>query len=615
MLLTCLYPLFLFAQTEDKDFRPSEKIINQQFVNEIIVNKTDTIFTSTMKRLADTVILLKCPKISSLKINFYQPDFNHPRQFQTRLGGLETIFNEWNTISYRYYYNLEPGFYNFMLNVKFSGNEEIFHLSIPIHIKQPFYQSQLFFALLLVANVLIILSLVFYSRWINASKKVIESKLELEKMNAIDQLRKDFQKQLNEKITEISQQRVIAKELKSKRYKMVTVLFSNIIGFTKLTEHPYRDQLVDDLDKFFYNFDQVVKKFNIQKIKTIGDTYICAGGIPEKNRTNPIEVVLAAFEMQKYMESLKQKYIDKDQTIWEIRMGIHTGPVFANIENKRAIELWGDTVNIASRIESSGDFSRVNITGMTYELVREFFICQFKGKIPVKYQGEIDMYFIEGFRPKLSNAGIGIIPNEYFWVKLGMIRFDDLEEMVMDEMEKKLPKKLYYHNLKHTIDVIVQVELISKNEDINEEELLLLKTAALFHDTGFMLGYSDHEELSAQYAAEVLPKWNYTPRQIDVIRKLILVTKLPPRPANLLENIICDADLDYLGRADFIPVSANLFKELVENKMIENDMNKWNEMQIRFIESHQYFTETAKRLRDVNKLKQLESIRNMVDNK
>ncbi len=398
---------------------------------------------------------------------------------------------------------------------------------------------------------------------------------------------------------------------KSKRYKMVTVLFSDVSGFSKLTSKDNPDKLVDDLDKFFFKFDQTVKKYNIQKIKTVGDTYMCAGGIPKKNRTNPIEVVLAALEMQQYIDGLKTKYPDSDSKIWGLRIGIHTGPVFAGKEGfkKQAYDIWGETVNIASRMESSGEIGKTNISGNTYELIRDYFICNYHGKMPVKYRGDVEMYFIEGFRPSLSVKEQGFIPNEDFYTKLAFIRFDDLEDEVMDLLERDLPNDIIYHNLKHTIDVVTQVELIGRQERISERDMLLLKTAALFHDTGFTRGYKDHELLGIQLAREILPRFHYSPEQIETISDLIYATKLPPEPKNKLEMIICDADLDYLGRADFIPVSETLFRELVEHKFIENDYDKWNQIQIKFIESHQYFTDTAKRLRDVNKKKQLENIR------
>ncbi len=437
--------------------------------------------------------------------------------------------------------------------------------------------------------------------------------LELRLQNTTERMieqRQSYEEKLAERLPKEEAEQLKAHG-KSKRYKMVTVLFSDVSGFSKLTSKDNPDKLVDDLDKFFFKFDQTVKKYNIQKIKTVGDTYMCAGGIPKKNRTNPIEVVLAAVEMQKYINELKTKYPDTKNRIWGLRIGIHTGPVFAGKDGfkKQSYDIWGETVNIASRMESSGEIGKINISGNTYELIRDYFLCNYHGRMPVKYRGDVDMYFIENFRPNLSEPKLELTPNKDFYTKLAFIRFDDLEEEVMDLLERKLPSNLYYHNIKHTIDVVTQVELIGRQEEISEHDMLILKTAALFHDSGFTRGYKDHELLGIKIAREMLPRFHYSEKQIEAVEDLIYATKLPPNPKNKIEKIICDADLDYLGRADFIPVSETLFKELVEFNFIEDDYDKWNQIQIKFIGSHQYFTDTAKKLRDVNKKKQLENIR------
>ena len=461
---------------------------------------------------------------------------------------------------------------------------------------------------------LALLSVIWFTvRYFKYRFSVERLDLEMRLQNTTERMiaqRQSYERELAERLPK-EQAEQLKETVKSKRYKMVTVLFSDVLGFSKLTSKDNPDKLVDDLDKFFYKFDQTVKKYNIHKIKSIGDSYMCAGGIPQKNRTNPIEVVLAAMEMQGFIEDLKGKYPDSESRIWGLRIGIHTGPVFAGKEGlkKQAYDIWGETVNIASRMESSGEIGKINISGNTYELIRDYFLCNYHGKMPVKFRGDVDMYFIEGFKPHLSLQNHGFKPNDHFYTKLAFIRFDDLEEEVMNLLERYLPDNLYYHNVKHTIDVVTQVELIGRSEGIDEEEMLLIKTAALFHDAGFTRGYKDHELLGIQIAKEVLPKYDYTQDYIERISDLIYVTKLPPKPKSLMEKVMCDADLDYLGRADFIPVSENLFKELVEYNFIANDYDKWNQIQIKFIETHQYFTATAKQLRDVNKKKQLENIR------
>jgi len=139
----------------------------------------------------------------------------------------------------------------------------------------------------------------------------------------------------------------------------------------------------------------------------------------------------------------------------------------------------------------------------------------------------------------------------------------------------------------------------------------LLKTAALFHDVGHTVEYDNHEYHGTVIAREMLPKYGYSEDQIDRICEIIMATKLPPNPKNLLEEIICDADLDYLGRTDFIPVSNTLYKELHEQNKI-GSLNQWNKLQVKFISGHQYFTKTARSLREVNKQKQIERISRLI---
>ncbi len=492
------------------------------------------------------------------------------------------------------------------------NNGIIYTDSFTIKYKNLFFKKYTHtFIYIITIIILIIIIIYFIDYKLSTIKYKLESEIYQRTLELVKQKEK-YEEVLTNYLPKEEFEKLKEKD-RTTRYKMVTVMFSNILGFTKIAGQDNADRLIDDLDRFFFEFDSVVQKLHIEKIKTVGDSYICAGGIPQKNRTNPIEVVLAAFEMQQYMQILKSQYDANNMKIWDLRMGIHTGPVFSNgSNNKKRLEIWGDTVNIASRLEASGEIGKVNISGSTYELVKDYFLCRYRGKMPVKYKGEIDMYFIEGFRPALSVDGIGVKPNQTFITRLGLIRFDDLEEEIMNMLDEKLPRNLYYHNLKHTIDVTVQVEIIGRQENITEEELLMLKTAALFHDTGFMTTYNNHEEAGAELAKKILPDFDYHTQQIELICSLIMVTKLPPKPKNLLEQIMCDADLDYLGRVDFIPVSGNLFRELTEHKLIEKDINKWNQMQIKFIENHQYFTESAKKMRDVNKNNQLEAIRRLV---
>ena len=399
---------------------------------------------------------------------------------------------------------------------------------------------------------------------------------------------------------------------KSLKFKMVTVLYADIHGFSKISADMDGEALMDDLDTVMIHFDSILKKYKIQKIKTIGDSYMCAGGIPVKNITNPVQVVLAALEMQHYLDEYQLK-LEESKRIWQIKMGIHTGPVTAGIIGKKkvAYDIKGDTVNIATRMESAADEGKILLSIMTNELVKEFFVCEYYGKLPVKYKGDLEMYTVKGLKPEFSVDGNGIISNDLFETKFKLIQFTDIQEIILDKLEKELPKYLYYHNVKHTVDVVTEVELIGWAEGCTDEEILLLKTAGLFHDAGHTIAYDGHEDLSCGLVREFLPKYGYTQQQIDKICEIIMATKLPPKPKTLLESIICDSDLDYLGRSDMIPVSNTLFKELEEQNKITS-FNTWNKLQVKFISGHQYFTQTARNLREVNKQKQIERISKLI---
>ena len=399
---------------------------------------------------------------------------------------------------------------------------------------------------------------------------------------------------------------------RSLKFKMATVLFANIHGFSRIEDGMDSEKLMDELDQVLWQFDDLLKKYNIHKIKTIGDSYMCAGGIPVKNITNPVQVVLAALMMQKYLQDLEMEG-KTGEHIWELKIGIHTGPVTADMVGRRKVsyDIKGDTVNIASRMESSGEVGKILISVMTYELVKEFFVCDYYGKLPVKYKGDLEMFEVRGLRPEFSENGEGIVPNDMFSTKFKLIQFTDIQEIILDKLEKELPQYLYYHTVKHTVDVVTEVELIGWAEGCTDYDVLLLKTAGLFHDAGHTIGYDGHEEFGCNMAREFLPKYGYTDEQIERICEIIMATQMPPQPKDLLQRIICDSDLDYLGRSDMIPVSNTLYKELKEQDKI-GTFNDWNQLQIKFISGHQYFTETARSLREVNKQKQIERIMKLI---
>ncbi|RDV16729.1 HD domain-containing protein [Pontibacter diazotrophicus] len=187
--------------------------------------------------------------------------------------------------------------------------------------------------------------------------------------------------------------------------------------------------------------------------------------------------------------------------------------------------------------------------------------------------------------------------------------FPQIQKHVIGKLQKGLSEKLTYHNVAHTLDVLKQAVAIAKKEGITDaEDMLLLKVSVLYHDTGFMYAYHDHEERSCVVATEELPAFGFTAAQIEKVCNMIRATKVPQNPQNHLEQIICDADLDYLGRPGFFETGNNLYKEFLEQGIVTN-FKEWNMLQIRFLESHQYFTKTSLKRRQKVKSDYLQSIK------
>ena len=182
-----------------------------------------------------------------------------------------------------------------------------------------------------------------------------------------------------------------------KFYEHVTVLFTDFKGFTSLAEGMQPHELLAQLNSFFNAFDDIIERHHVEKIKTIGDAYMCAGGIPIANSTHHIDVVEVGLAMQEYMALKNEQRRKKGEPVWELRVGIHTGPVVAGVvgRKKYAYDVWGNTVNVASRMESNSEPGKVNISASTYELIKDDYNCTHRGRIYAKNIGDIDMYFVE----------------------------------------------------------------------------------------------------------------------------------------------------------------------------------------------------------------------------
>jgi ligand-binding sensor domain-containing protein/class 3 adenylate cyclase/predicted metal-dependent HD superfamily phosphohydrolase len=596
--------------------------------NWLIPGKDNTILKST---LANTQQILLSYRQRSFTIRFQPSEIGNPSliNYKYILEGSdegEILIQNNNEINFN---ALSPGTYTLKVYARnglgpWSENPA----SLEIIVQAPYWSTWWFWSLM--AILLSIISYVLVRRRIEQTrreqvrlelkitertKEIREQKKQIELQNEQIQAKKEKVEE-QQKLLQIEKDKTESillnilpessvKELKSKgkvtakAFTTVSVMFTDVVGFTKISESMTPSRLVNKLDVMFKKFDEIIVNNRLEKIKTIGDAYMCAGGVPEKNSTNPIDTCLAALQIQDYMAKLKFDAIANHEDYWEIRLGINTGPLTAGVigTQRLAYDIWGSTVNEAQRMEMLGDPGKVMVSGSTFAYIEPYFECEFKGKVQTKGKGLMDMYLVHRIKPELSVNNEGLVPNERFNQIVNLHHFSSIkyyktEHHVLKMLENGLDSNLYYHGIHHTKDVVKAVERLALLEGVTDEGLFLLKTAAIFHDAGFLESYNHNEPIGARMAEEILPQYGYTKDHIEIIRELIFVTQIPHKPTNKLQEIICDADLDYLGRGDFDEIADKLRRELKERNIISSD-RKWDEIQISFLNQHRYFTKTA----------------------
>ena len=246
---------------------------------------------------------------------------------------------------------------------------------------------------------------------VRAGEKLVVANRELEQRHH----QVEEQKRISESLLLNILPSEVADELRTKGmvspkyFEDVTILFTDFVGFTLSTEKLAAEELVDILHDYFTAFDQIVARYRLEKLKTIGDSYMCISGLPSRNPAHPVDTVLAAFEMLHAVEGRAHRIPGME---WKVRIGIHTGPVIAGVVgiNKFAFDIWGDTVNYSSRMESSGQANRINLSERTYSRVKDFLACEARGKVPTKDHRELDMYFATGILPALLNGTSEVPP-------------------------------------------------------------------------------------------------------------------------------------------------------------------------------------------------------------
>ncbi|MFT6727514.1 MAG: class 3 adenylate cyclase/ligand-binding sensor domain-containing protein [Flavobacteriales bacterium] len=332
---------------------------------------------------------------------------NEHVQFRTRLQGQDNEWGLWRSIALgaeqRESFNfLPPGNYTFGVQARNSygilSEPDTFNFQIML----PFWKTKGF-----IIGLIILVAFVVVSAFRLRLKRLEKENIHLENtvLKRTEELR--YEKKKSDDLLLNILPASTADELKEKgaaearNYDEATVLFSDFKGFTQLTEEIEAKRLVESLHQFFESFDQASAKYEIEKIKTIGDSYMCASGIPTPMADHAKNMVLFGLEMLEITEKINQTRQREGLAAWPIRIGIHSGPLIAGVvgQKKFAYDIWGDTVNTASRMESSGAAGKLNISKACYEMVKNDFIFEARGQVAAKNKGMLDMYFVSGIKP------------------------------------------------------------------------------------------------------------------------------------------------------------------------------------------------------------------------
>lgn len=387
-----------------------------------------------------------------------------------------------------------------------------------------------------------------------------------------------------------------------KRVENGIVIFTDFVDFSIKARDMKPIRLLKKLEYYFTKFDEIIARYKLEKIKTIGDAYMALGGVTENLQEPAVRACLAALEIRNFMRNERDIARALNRDYWEIRVGLHMGPLVAGIigSSKISFDVWGDTVNIAARAEAGTKPGYITITKNIANEVQEYMNLEPRGEVSIhKRGGNIEMFYLSDLKLDHCLYGEGKVASPFLRKKCGLssIDFRNMRLDIINRMKALLPEGVVYHDISHTLNVEKAAIRFAKLEGIDDESILLLQTAVLYHDTGFILQYHDNELFGIKLAENNLPKYGYTEDQIKLISNIIASTSTNRAPKTILEKIMNDADHDYLGRADYYNVVNKLRKEMENFGEIMSD-KEWIDFQLNYLENvHLFFTETAKNIR------------------
>jgi adenylate cyclase len=402
-----------------------------------------------------------------------------------------------------------------------------------------------------------------------------------------------------------------------KRYENGIILFTDFVDFSVKARDMKPIRLLKKLEYYFTRFDEIMSRYKLEKIKTIGDSYMALAGVTEHYPEPAVRACLAALEIRNLMQNERQIARAMNRDYWEIRVGIHRGPLVAGIigTSKISFDVWGDSVNIAARAEQGSKPGFITITDAVAQNVSNYFDLESRGDVSIhKRGGSIPMHYLSQLKLEFTMPDDENIASSDLRVRCGLspIDFEHMRSDILNRLRSLLPEEVVYHDLNHTLNVEKAAIRYAKLEGMDEESIRLLRTAVLYHDAGFIIRYDHNEEFGIRLAENNLPRFGYSAEQISIITAIIRCTANGENPKNLLEKLMCDADHDYLGRPDYHNVAKKLRLEM-ENFGKHFGEREWIEFQLNYLEkTHRYFTQTAKNIRVQSKKARITELKEML---
>ena len=427
---------------------------------------------------------------------------------------------------------------------------------------------------------------------LNDQNEPIGSVVAMEDLSNLDKLKSTFKKYVSKQIVDQLLENDDMLNLGGQEQE-ATILFSDIRGFTSMSETMPPNEVVETLNDYFNLMIEIIFKYNGTLDKIIGDALMVIYGAPNSTDKDTENAVLTAIEMQEKLIEFNQQRIIHSKLPITIGIGINRGRVISgNIGSRQQMNFTviGDSVNLASRLCSAAKADEIIVSDTVWKQVKSNKLFKGKKLNPIKVKGKAKPIEIR----------------EVLYQKPAF-NYEVAYKMIESFLINNLPKEYTYHSIHHIRDVVEQSERIAKKEKINKEDIADLKLAAWLHDVGYIWEPARHEARGAEYATVVLNAMDFPAQKINRITGMIMATKIPQSPKNLLEQIICDADLDYIGREDYKANSTLLLEELRLKKDISEI--EWLKIQDQFLTKHVYFTTTANSTRNTLKAKVLANIK------